>query len=73
MGDGVKYTILGFFNLFFTTFFSTRSGSTARQAAAPSVLKIVLPCEEVPFGGLVDTLLFLGILGAKTSNFWGPR
>ena len=59
LGDGMKHK-LGFifiFILFFLpTFFSTRTGRTARQTAAPSVPKHVFPYKERPFGGLVDTL-----------------
>ena len=57
--------------LFLPTFFYTRSGRTARQTAAPSVLTHEFPCKEVPFGGPVEILPFLVILGAKTPNFGG--
>ena len=58
LGDGVKYALLGAFVLFIilSTFFSTRTGRTAHQTAVPSVPKHLLPCKEVPFGGLVDIL-----------------
>ena len=64
LSDVVKYTPLG---VLLATFFSTRLGRTARQTAAPSILKHVFPaCKEVSFGGLVDTLPFFW-------NFGGPR
>ena len=43
-----------------------------RQTATPSVLKHAFPCKEVPFGGLVDTLPFGGILGAKRPEMGNP-
>ena len=62
LGDGVKYTLHGaFLFIYLRTFFSTRTGRTARQIAAPSYLKHVLPCNEVPVGGQ----LILDHLGAK--------
>ena len=64
---------LYFLYLFLPTFFSTPSGRTARQTAEPSVPKHAFPCKEVPFVGLVGTLPFWGILGAKAPNFGGPR
>ena len=69
----MNYTLLGaFLVIFFTDFFSTRSGHTARQTAAPSILKHEFLYKEVPFGGLVDTLPFWGILGSKPP-IWGPK
>ena len=58
LGDRVKYTLFGALKKNLPTFFSTRSGRTARQTAAPRVLKHVFSCREVPFGGLLDTLPF---------------
>ena len=67
LGDGVKYTLLGAFiyiylnrPIYLATFFSTRSGRTARQSAAPSVPKHVFPCKEVPFGGVLLMLYHFG-------------
>ena len=55
LGDGVKYILLGaVLFIYLPTSSSMRTGRTARQTAAPSLLKYVFPCREGPFGGLVD-------------------
>ena len=63
----------GFSVLFLPSFVSTRTGRTAHQTAAPSILKHVFPCKKVPSGGLVDdTLPFGGISMAKKLTL-GPK
>ena len=56
LGDGVKYTV-GRLGAFLPTFFSMRSGRTARQTGDPM--------QGSAFWVLVDTLPIWGILGAN--------
>ena len=57
---------------FFSPFFSTRTGRTDQPIYAVFTLTHPVPCKDVPFGGLDDTVPLWGILSWKNPKFGVP-